>query len=242
MKPAFTLRAPQTGTDYWIYLETPSAAEPGPHAAVLFMDGDDQFSFACGAYHTLRAEGAVPPLVRVGVGYGASYMKRENKRLCDYTPTAVPTEAGSGGADAFLKFLTSVLWPELARRVPLREDVRGLAGHSLGALAVLHALFQRRLFFNRLLASAPSLWWDNRAALCHAQQLQRTGVALPAKLFLCVGEQDTPSTTGDFELLEDQLAALPFPGLEVISRRFPRRDHYNVLPDAFRSGLTALFG
>jgi hypothetical protein len=78
--------------------------------------------------------------------------------------------------------------------------------------------------------------------LCHAQQLQRTGVALPAKLFLTVGENDTPSMTGDLTLLEDQLAAQPFPQLEIISRRFPRLDHYNVLPDAFRAGLTALFG
>jgi predicted alpha/beta superfamily hydrolase len=242
MKPAFTLRAPQTGTDYWVFLEAPPAAEPGPHAAVLFMDGDDQFQFASGAYHTLRTEGAIPTLVLVGVGYGASYRQPANRRLRDYTPTAMPTETGSGGADAFLAFLTSTLWPELARRLPLREDVRGLAGHSLGALTVLHALFQRRPFFNRLLASAPSLWWDNRGELCHAEQLQRTGVTLPAKLFLGVGEQDTPSTTGDLAQLEDQLTARPFPELEVMARRFPQRDHYNVLPDAFRAGLTALFG
>jgi len=92
-----------------------------------------------------------------------------------------------------------------------------------------------------VLASAPSLWWDNRAPLCHAQELQRTGVALPAKLFLSVGEDDSPSMTGDLTLFEDQLAALPFPQLEIISRRFAGRDHFNVLPDAFHAGLAALF-
>ncbi len=242
MKPAFTLRSPETGTDYAIYLVTPPATEPGPHPAVLFMDGDDQFKFGVEAYHAARKDGAVPPLVLVGVGYGASYRSPANKRLRDYTATAMATEEGSGGADAFLKFLAATLWPELARRVSLRDDARGLAGHSLGSLAVLHALFQRKPFFNRLLASAPSLWWDNRAPICHAQEVQRTGVALPAKLFLSVGEDDTPSMTGDLTLLEDQLVALPFPQLEVISRRFPQRDHYNVLPDAFRTGLTVLFG
>jgi predicted alpha/beta superfamily hydrolase len=120
--------------------------------------------------------------------------------------------------------------------------VRGFAGHSLGSLLVVHALFQRKPFFNRLLASAPSLWWDDRAVLCSAQNLQRTGAALPAKLFLSVGDDDTPSMTGDLELLEDQLRAMPFPQLEVIGQRFPQRDHYNVLPDAFRAGLRGLFG
>jgi predicted alpha/beta superfamily hydrolase len=242
MKPAFTLHSPETGTDYAVFLEAPPATEPGPHPAVLFMDGDDQFKFAVEAYRAARKEGTVPPLVLVGVGYGASYRSPANKRLRDYTASAMATEAGSGGADGFLKFLTATLWPELARRLPLRDDARGLAGHSLGSLAVLHALFQRKPFFNRLLASAPSLWWDNRAPLCHAQELQRTGVALPAKLFLSVGEHDTPSMTGDLTLLEDQLAALPFPKLEITSRRFAQRDHYNVLPDAFRAGLAALFG
>ncbi len=241
MKPTFTLRAPQNGTDYFIYLETPPPTEPGPHAAVLFMDGDDQFIFAVEAYRSLRAENAVPPLVLAGVGYGASYTKPANRRLRDYTATAMGTEPDSGGAEKFVEFLADTLWPELARRFPLRDDARGLAGHSLGSLAVLHALLRRKPFFNRGLASAPALWWDNRAPLCDAQQLQRTGVALPAKLFLCVGEDDTPSMTGDLDLFEQQLAALPFPELKVISRRFPQRDHYNALPDAFRTGLHELF-
>lgn len=241
-QPTFSLKSPQTGTEYWLYVETPEEKrEPGPWPAVLFLDGDDQFRYAVKAYRAQRAQNAVPPLLLAGVGYGASYTKPGNRRARDYTPTAMPTEPGSGGADAFLAFLGDTLWPELARRHPLRDEVRGLAGHSLGSLLVLHALGQRKPFFNRLLASAPALWWDNRALLCSADRLQRTGVSLPARLFLGVGENDTPSMTGDLEMFEDQLAARPFPQLEIISRRFPGRDHYNVLPDAFGEGLRVLF-
>ncbi|HTX64399.1 MAG TPA: alpha/beta hydrolase-fold protein [Opitutaceae bacterium] len=232
------LRAASLGTDFVIH-ELPPAAD-GPVPAMLFLDGDDQFRFAVAAYEALRAEGRIGPLLLAGVGYGASYTKPGNRRLRDYTPTAVATEAGSGGADAFLEFLTGTLWPELARRHRLRDDVSGLGGHSLGSLLALHALFQRRPFFNRILASAPSLFWDDRALLCAAGRLQRTGAALPARLFLSVGADDTPSMTGDLEMLEAQLAAHPFPQLEVNSRRFRGRDHYNVLPDAFREGLAWL--
>jgi predicted alpha/beta superfamily hydrolase len=239
---SFILPSPQTGTAYQLQLDVPEVVEPGPWPAVLFLDGDDQFRFAVAAYRKLRDEGRVPPLLLVGVGYGASYTKPGNHRLRDYTPTPVATEAGSGGADPFLAFVTETLWPELARRFALHPEVRGLAGHSLGGLLVLHALFQRNPFFNRLLASAPSLWWDNRALLCQAQQLQATGAALPAQLFLGVGEEDSASTTGDLELLGDQLAAQSFPGLQIISRRFPGRNHYNVLPDSFGAGLAGLFG
>jgi hypothetical protein len=41
--PAFSRPAPQTGPDDRIALETPVATEPGPHPAVVFLDGDDPF-------------------------------------------------------------------------------------------------------------------------------------------------------------------------------------------------------
>ena len=240
--PAFHLPSAALGTEFWIYEAVPDhRIEPGPWPAMVFLDGDDQFRFAREAYCGLRADGAVPPLLLVGVGYGAGYTKPGNRRLRDYTPTRMTTEPGSGGADAFLGFLTGTLWPELFRRHPLRGDVRGLGGHSLGSLLALHALFQRQPSFNRILASAPSLFWDDRALLCGADRLQRADVALPARLYLSVGADDTPSMTGDLEMLAAQLAARPFPQLEVISRRFPGHDHYDVLPAAFREGLRQLF-
>jgi len=240
--PAFTLHSPENGTDYRIHFAAPDAVhEPGPWAAVLFMDGDDQFRFAVEAYRTARAAGEVPPLLLAGVGYGASYAKPGNRRLRDYTPTPMATEAGSGGADAFWAFLNDTLMPELARRHPLRAGGHGLAGHSLGSLLVLHALWQPQGRFSRFLASAPSLWWDDRAALAQARIRQQAGGPVPARLFLAVGAEDTPSMTGDLELFERQLAARPVPQLEIVSRRFPGRDHYNVLPEAFRAGLGVLF-
>jgi predicted alpha/beta superfamily hydrolase len=158
------------------------------------------------------------------------------------------TEVGSGGAGAFLEFLTTTLWPELAKRYAVREDARGLAGHSLGSLLAVYALFQKPTptspgpFFDRILASAPSLWWDDRSILGIARDVRRSGAAVPAHLFLCVGEEDTPSMTGDLALFEQQLAAKPFPELRVTSRRFPGHNHYDVLETAFAAGLGALYG
>jgi len=242
VKPTFILPSSETGTDYHCYVEPPEATDTStPRSAILFMDGDDQFRYAVAAYRDLRAASAVPPLLLVGVGYGASYAKPSNKRMRDYTPTAMPGEADTGGADAFLRFLQATLWPELARRYPLRHDSRGIAGHSLGSLLALHALFQPTPFFNRALISSPSIWFDDRSILRLAAELRARQAALPAQAFLSVGEMDTPSMTGDLTLLEQQLAARPFAELELIYRRYPDLDHYNVLPAAFADGLKALF-
>ena len=249
----FSLKSPQTGTDYRIYVEAPETAdEPGPWPAMLFMDGDDEFKFAVAVYRELRASNAVPPLLLVGVGYGAipmpfgdwttfTYTKSANKRLRDYTATPMATEPESGGAHAFVAFLTDTLLPELARRHPVRSAACGLAGHSLGSLAVIHALFHAKPVFTRFLASAPSLWWDDRTPLKQIATRRESSPKLFAKLFLSVGLDDTPSMTGDFTLLEQQLVSNPFDGLELTIRRFPQRDHYNVIVDAFREGLVKLF-
>lgn len=131
--------------------ETVTAGKPLP--AILFMDGDDQFRFAVAAYQELNATEFITPLLLVGVGYGASYTKPANQRMRDYTPTTMPGEAGTGAGDAFLRFLQNSLWSELERRYPLCNDTRGIAGHSLGSLLALYALFQPQPFFNRALIS-----------------------------------------------------------------------------------------
>ncbi len=238
-KPTFTLSSPETGTEYWIYVDRPVG--PGPWPMVVFMDGDDQFAAAAAAGRALPA-GTTPPLLLVGVGYGASYAKPANRRGRDYTPVRHADEPASGGADAFLRFLTGTFTAELARRYPVDPVVRGLAGHSLGSLLVLHALFQPKPFFTHYLASAPSIWWAGRAILKQAAALRTKQANLPGTLFLSAGDGDSESMTGDLARLEKQLATKPFGKLEIISRRFPGQDHYNVLPIAVATGLTSLFG
>lgn len=233
-KPAFKLPSPETGTEYWIFTDGPKG--PGPWTAVAFMDGDDMFAAAVAAYQTLPA-GKVRPLLLVGVGYGGSFGKPVNQRGRDYTPARHSDEPASGGADAFLKFLSATLWPELAKRYPIDPAQRGVAGHSLGSLLVLHALFQPRPFFTHFLASAPSIWWADRAILHQAADLRARHSVLPGRLFLSAGEKDSPSMTADLTLLETQLAAQPFEKLQIISRRFPRKNHFNVLGLAFQTGM-----
>jgi len=242
MKPTFTLHSLETGTTYFLLVEAPGESEgPGPWPVVLFMDGDDQFSTAISAYREARADRSVSPLILVGVGYGASYAKPANKRGRDYTPTPHTDEPTSGGAAPFLDFLTKTLWPALQARYRVDPNRRGIAGHSLGSLLVLHALWRQPPFFSDYLASAPSLWWDNRRILEFARERQADDRPLDARLFLSVGDEDSASMTGDFGLLEQQLEANPIPGLAVTTRRFARRDHFNVLAEAFRIGLATLF-
>lgn len=243
LKPAFTQHSPETQTDYAVYIHAPETnlhSEPWP--VVAFMDGDDQFQAAVAAYESRLQASAIPPLLLVGVGYGASYANPANRRGRDYTPTAHSDEPSSGHADAFVAFLQFTLWPELAKRYPISSTVRGVAGHSLGSLLALYAMLAEPPFFTHYLASAPSIWWDDRSILKLIKARHRRNPTLPATLFLSVGENDTDSMTGDWAQLDEQLRELPFDQLRVVTRRFTGRNHFNVLPDAFGAGLEMLFG
>lgn len=240
---SFTLEAP--GTRHVVRVEAPfspkhaSPAEPWP--ALLCLDGDDQFDVLRQERAMAESGRALPPLLLVGVGYGASYREPANRRVRDYTPRPIEGAPDGGGAEAFLEFLVTRLWPELARRYPVSNDIRGIAGHSLGALFALHALFRPRPFFNRVLASAPSIWWGDRAVLAAASALHAEGAPLPARLFLGVGSRDSDSMTGDVDLLAGRLRAAPFAGLELAVETFSGKNHYNSIHPAFRAGLAFLF-
>lgn len=241
-KPAFVVRSDELDTDYAVYVHAPPASGgEGPWPALALIDGDYAFDWAVAAYEQLRTAGQVPPLVLAAVGYGEPFGSPRNHRGRDYTPDAAPEEPSSGGADRFLAHLSGPIWKELASQYPLRDDLRGIAGHSLSGLLALHALFQPRPFFNRALVGAPSLWWADRRFFARVEKLRRRTPSLPARLFLGIGEHDTESMKDDYTQFENRLAAAPFTGLEIVSRRFPNRDHYDVTPDLFRAGLVALF-
>lgn len=238
-QPAFTSRL--GSTEYRIYVEAfGDGAAPRP--AVLLMDGDFSFEPAAEAARELFGRGLIPPVVVAAVGYGAGFGQPGNRRGRDYTPVPAPEAPDGGGADAFLAHLRGSLWDELGRRHPLERARSVLAGHSLGSLLVLHALFQPEPFFGGFLAGAPSLWWADREFLGRVERFRERTAALPARLFLGAGVDETPSMIGDLKLFEELLARRPFAGLEVESVRFPGRNHYDVLPDLFRAGFRSLLG
>lgn len=235
------LRLHALDTDYHLFLDVPASA--GPHPLLLVTDADNLLAPMVEAEHALVAAKEIPPLVIAGVGYGAGFRARNNRRGRDYTPTRMRDEPmESGGAAAYLDFLRTQVIPLLADEYRADASDVGIAGHSLGSLFGLYALFQPQPPFQRYLLSSPSIWWDDRSVLRQAAALHAQQDRLPARAFLSVGADDTPSMTGDLALLETQLAAAPWRDLTSTVQRFPDRDHYNVVTDAYRAGLRWLYG
>jgi hypothetical protein len=237
--PAFVCRAEALATDYVVYVHAPEPLPPGS-PAVLFLDGDYIFDRAVETYSELRRAGAIPPAFIAAVGYGRPFGDPRNRRGRDYTQVAAAEEPGSGGADAFLRFVAQELWPQLESRYRLGDAERVLSGHSLSALCALHALFQPQPFFRRVLAGAPSIWWADRALLGSIAKFRARHARLDAKLYLGIGAEDTESMRTDLAALERQLQTEPFAGLDFHVQRFPGREHVDVIPELLAAGLSWL--
>lgn len=239
-KSSFILPAPELKTEYHLFLDTPK--EVHAMRLVVVLDGDDQFAAAVEAAREIERERVIPPLALVGVGYGGGYRSPVNRRIRDYTPTQPKGEPmESGGAEAFHAFLEHRLVPALVERWGAAPLSVGLTGHSLSSLFGLHALFRPQPFFDHFILSSPSIWWDDRAILQTVRGSPAFSATSPRKAFISVGEDDTPSMTGDLSLFEDELKNHPRRGLHYTVERFPKRDHYNVLPLAFRQGFRWLY-
>lgn len=139
-----------------------------------------------------RARGLV-----VGVGYSGP-----DRRVYDYTPsvasvlpsadTAQP--ADTGGADDFLDFLLHEVKPWLIRSFPIDVHRQTLAGHSLGGLFALYALFQQPAVFQTYLVSSPSVWWADHFLPQAAQRFvagyKGKRLAPPVRVGMTVGEYE----------------------------------------------------
>ena len=119
-KPAFVSRSPETGTDYTIYVDAPRVSPyREPLAAVLLMDGDFLFDPAVEACRSLRErDGSAGRRHRGGIRRRIRKARKlQGPRL---HPDRLGGRAEQRPGGPVPRYLSGTLWPELARRMPLR--------------------------------------------------------------------------------------------------------------------------
>jgi predicted alpha/beta superfamily hydrolase len=169
------LHARATRREYHIMISRPVGNPPSPsgYPVIYMLDANAAFATMAEAVglRSRRPEvtGIVPSVV-VGIGYATDEPFDPVARTYDCTPPAAvlklpPRPDGTswprtGGADAFLDFITQDLKPAIEREWPIDADRQALFGHSFGGLFTLHALFTRPHMFQSYIAASPSIWWN----------------------------------------------------------------------------------
>lgn len=178
---SFDVSSKFTGQRYRILIGLPHKAVPAGGYPVLWaLDGLASFPMmevvrprppaANESAEWRQKIGEEPAGLIVAVGYASGDAIDVNARALDYTPgvsgkTGDAFSTQHGGADAFLRFLTEELRPQLARYFPMHPQKHTLFGFSYGGLFTLHTLSTQPQYFQRYWAASPSLWFGGSVTM-----------------------------------------------------------------------------
>jgi hypothetical protein len=233
-----TIKSSVLGEDRTILVRTPPGYETNKRAyPVLYMtDGDAHIGHTGSTIEFLARNGRMSEMIVVGI--------TNTDRTRDLTPTKgsgpnAEQFATAGGADNFLKFIATELFPEIEKQYRV-QPYRVLAGHSLGGLFVIHTLITRPEMFNGYVAVSPSLQWGDDATLKRAEEFLKTRKELNATLYTSLGNE--PGAIGDaFVLFKDALAKSHIKGFEWDAQQMEDEDHGSVVMRSHYAGLRKVY-
>jgi uncharacterized protein len=239
-----TFASASTGTAYAIYVSLPDSygsGAGGVYPVLFLLDGDSYFAETRSRALAQYANGLMREAIIVGIGYGSG----EDMRNRDYTPTAlagVSTSSGvaSGGAAAFLSFITDELlpWTEAHYRVSPERDSRGIMGHSYGGLFAFYALSHASDHFGLFVASSPSIGWDKMISFSYPDEWASSGRPSSISLFISSGAGDGFPLDALIQVLGERVATVS--GSSPVIRYYANTVHADVWQSAFADGMAAL--
>lgn len=97
-----------------------------------------------------------------------------------------------GGLDDFLATIEKEVKPRIAALTKTDPSDQAIFGHSLGGLAVIHALFTEPSAFRTFIAASPALCWNELAVLAGEAELAqklRSGAARP-RVLITMGSEE----------------------------------------------------
>jgi len=229
--------------EYRILIAAPKDKAPEEGYAVVYaLDGDATFQTMAEAarLQTRKPKGYDPVLV-VGIAYPSKEAFDLERRCRDFT-MAVPKAAlpprpdgrawpPNGEADLFLDFLEHELIPDIAREFPIDAGRRAIAGHSLGGLLALHALYARPGLFTHYAAGSPSVWWGENEVLKEQERFaaQWSGER-ELHLLLTIGANELEDMLEGANEIHRRMKSLSGRGVRTEYVRFDGEDHVSVLP------------
>ncbi len=223
-----------------------------PTTALFVTDANGLFGLTVDTIRLMRLPALLPSMLVVGIGYpeAATIADTVDVRVRDLTPTPSRHFEGSGGADAFLRFVRTELFPWLGSRLPPGAD-RIYFGHSLGGLFGAHVLLTEPDTFDRYILSSPSLWWDHYVTFEREAERAAAHDDLAADVYVGIGAFETddgrrreaanlpdghPAKPGRTHLdmvadalrFTEALRGRDYPSLNVACRVFPDEFHVTV--------------
>lgn len=229
------------GEERLILIRTPPGYEAGTqrYPVMYITDGDAHIAHTAATVDFLARNGRMSELILVGI--------TNTDRTRDLSPTHVTTAGAtgapqfptSGGADKFLKFIETELFPQIEKNYRT-HPYRILAGHSLGGLFAVHAMISRPELFNAVIAVSPALQWDNQVVVKRAEDFFKTRKEATRTLYFSMGYEPGP-IDDSFHQFKQVLTKQQSKGLDWEAQELTDEDHGSVVLRSHYAGLRKIY-
>jgi len=228
-----------------LYVGLPSAYhENMDQYPVLYLaDGDDFVLMAAEMSRLMAVDKEIPPMIIVGLAYGAHITKPGNHRNRDYSPYFETGFPESGGASLFMDALQSEVFSSVNSTYRTMPAERYFFGTSLGGLLGTYILFHRPEMFSRYILSSPSLWWGHQGIFQEEASYFQSRKSLAARAYFSVGSEEDQAFMKDPILrLIQKLDTRKYEGFQYQFEVLPGETHLSAGPSSLVKGLRYISG
>lgn len=234
------------GRAYQLQIGLPASYATSPekrYPVVFVTDGYWDFPRMFVAQGALVYDKVAPEFIIVGLGYAAANPGYDNfgaMRRWELSP--VPSQnPDAGHAAEFVHTLETVLIPFVEREYRVDSSHRVLAGASLGGLFTLYAMYTKPDLFSAYIASTPAVVSGDDWLLQYEEEFARSGRALPVRLFVSGGGNESPRFLGGILRFNARVAARKYAGLEYQFRIIDEERHAGMQSESYSRGLRFVF-
>ena len=228
------------GQEYELQILLPSGYEGSnkKYPVVYLMDSQWDFPVVKSIYGQQYFDGFIPELIVVGVTWGGKNPNPDSLRARDYTPTNEPRLLQSGGADKFLDFMKSELFPFIKKNYRVNQD-RTLMGCSLGGLFTLYTLFTHTDMFTGYAAASPAVGWDNEALYQYEKSFADQKLNKPVRVYMTVG--DVERGRPGFEKMANKMLDRNYSNVKLRSKVLENTGHSGTKSETYSRGLQYVY-
>ena len=226
-----------SGQEYELQILLPSSYENSTkkYPVVYLMDSQWDFPLVTSIYGEQYYDGFIPEVIIVGV----TWANGEVLRTRDYTPTDDGRGGGRGGADKFLDFMKTELFPFMETNYRVDNTNRTLMGCSLGGLFTLYTLFTHTDMFTGYAAASPAVGWDNGMLYKLEKTFAKKQLTKPVRVYMTVG--DVERSRPYYEEFAEKMKASNYKNVELHSKVLENTGHSGTKSETYTRGLQYVF-
>ena len=229
------------GQEYDLQIVVPSgyANSDKKYPVVYLMDSQWDLPLVSTIYGEQYFDGFIPEMIIVGITWGGTKPNPDLLRARDYTPTNEGIGKQTGGADKFLDFIKTEVFPFMDANYKVDNSNKTLMGCSLGGLFTMYSLFTHPTMFTNYIAASPAIGWDKEIMYLYEKNYSENKNTPPAKLYMTIG--DVERNVNNFEKLTSHMQNKKYSSLQFHSKILENTGHSGTKSETYTRGLQYVF-